>query len=106
MTSAGRPSKPRRTSELADDALAAAPDDHTFYVEYNTIPVTLSSQIRIYAFSITSSGSATPMTPVKGGTFVGRSQIAAGSLARLSRRLGTGADCGPQPATVRLRGLF
>jgi hypothetical protein len=67
--------------QLADDALAAAPDDHTFYVEYNTIPVTVSSQIRIYAFSITSSGSATPMTPVKGGTFVGRSQIAAGSLA-------------------------
>ena len=67
--------------QLADDALAAAPDGRTFYVEYETTPVTPSTQIRIYTFTMTGSGSATPMTPVTGGTFTGRSTIAAGSLA-------------------------
>jgi hypothetical protein len=66
------PEAPRH-ERLYDGSLAAAPDGRTFYVEYNTLPVTLSSQIRIYTFRITSSGSATPMTPVKGGTFVGQS---------------------------------
>jgi WD40 repeat protein len=75
---------------LFDNLLAAAPDGRTFYVEFGTepstgssqLPSTRGSQIRIYTFSITSSGSATPMTPVKGGTFVSQFTIApGGSLA-------------------------
>jgi hypothetical protein len=50
------------------DGLAAAPDDRTFYVEYGLVSPDINvTQVRILTFSLSSDGSATPMTMVKGG---------------------------------------
>lgn len=49
-------------------AVAAAPDDRTFYVEYALLtPNAVGEQIWIYSFSLTGSGSVTPQTMIKGG---------------------------------------
>jgi hypothetical protein len=43
------------------DALAAAPDDRTFYAEYGLVSPNLNvTQVRIFSFTITSGGQATP----------------------------------------------
>ena len=63
-----RPPKPPRGGALDVDAVAAAPDDRTFYVEYGVVSPNINvTQTWILTFSITSSGSATPLTMVKGG---------------------------------------
>jgi hypothetical protein len=50
------------------EAVAAAPDDRTFYVEYALISPNLTvRQIWIFSFSLTGSGSVTPQTMIKGG---------------------------------------
>jgi len=50
------------------EAVAAAPDDRTFYVEYALLtPNAVGEQIWIYSFSLTGSGSVTPQTMIKGG---------------------------------------
>jgi hypothetical protein len=59
-------------SPIADaldiEAVAAAPDDRTFYVEYAAISPNLTgNQIWIFSFSLTGSGSVTPQTMIKGG---------------------------------------
>jgi len=62
-------SPPKPSAGVVDyEALAAAPDDRTFYVEYEAISANLSAkQIWIFSFSLTRSGSVTPLTMVKGG---------------------------------------
>jgi hypothetical protein len=62
------PPKPPLGGALDYEALAAAPDDRTFYVEYYAFLVPLTvQQVWILSFSLTSSGSATRLTMVKGG---------------------------------------
>ena len=62
------PPKPPPGAGVDYEALAAAPDDRTFYVEYQVIPGNpTAKQIWIFRFSLTSSGSVTPLTMVKGG---------------------------------------
>jgi hypothetical protein len=58
---------------IADD-LAAAPSARTFYAEYDAASRTLD-QIWIYRFSITSSGSVTAMSRIRGGTIPGNAGI-------------------------------
>jgi hypothetical protein len=49
-------------------AVAAAPDDRTFYAEYTVFSPSLTTrQIWIFSFSLTGSGSVTRQTMVKGG---------------------------------------
>lgn len=48
------------------DALAAAPGDRTFYVEYDAFNRT-ARQIWIFSFTITNTGTVTPLVPVSGG---------------------------------------
>lgn len=68
VTATVRPPKPPTGGAVDYEALAAAPDDRTFYVEYEVFPANLRvPQIWIMSFSITGSGSATPLTIVKGG---------------------------------------
>ena len=63
-----RPPKPPRGGALNVGAVAAAPDDRTFYVEYGLVSPNINvTQTWILTFSITGSGSATPLTTVKGG---------------------------------------
>ena len=53
---------------LVIEALAAAPDDRTFYAEYGVVSPDLNvTQVRIYTFSLSSDGSATRMTMANGG---------------------------------------
>lgn len=60
--------KPPLAGALDIEAVAAAPDDRTFYVEYALFAPNLTGrQIWIYSFSLTGSGSVTPPTMVKGG---------------------------------------
>jgi hypothetical protein len=62
------PPKPPPGAGVDYEALAAAPDDRTFYVEYQVIPGNPNAkQIWILSFSLTRSGSVTPLTMVKGG---------------------------------------
>ena len=68
VTATLRPPKPPTGGAVDYEALAAAPDDRTFYVEYEVFPANLRvPQIWILSFSITGSGSATPLIIVKGG---------------------------------------
>jgi len=63
-----RSPKPPRGGALNVGAVAAAPDDRTFYVEYGLVSPNINvTQTWILTFSITGSGSATPLTTVKGG---------------------------------------
>ena len=63
-----RPPKPPRGGALDIGAVAAAPDDRTFYVEYGLVSPNINvTQTWILTFSITGSGSVTPLTMVKGG---------------------------------------
>ena len=63
-----RAPKPPRGGALDVGAVAAAPDDRTFYVEYGVVSPNINvTQTWILTFSITGSGSATPLTTVKGG---------------------------------------
>jgi hypothetical protein len=63
-----RPPKSPRGGTLNVDAVAAAPDDRTFYVEYGLVSPDINvTQTWILTFSITGSGSVTPLTTVKGG---------------------------------------
>ena len=63
-----RPPKPPRGGALNIGAVAAAPDDRTFYVEYGVVSPNIDvTRTWILSFSITASGSATPLTTVKGG---------------------------------------
>src|SRR5580658_8863625 len=63
-----RSPKPPRGGALNVGAVAAAPDDRTFYVEYGVVSPNINvTQTWILTFSITGSGSATPLTTVKGG---------------------------------------
>jgi len=63
-----RPPKPPRRGVVLDyEAVAAAPDDRTFYVEYYVIPGLVAAQVWIFTFRITASGAATPLTMIKGG---------------------------------------
>jgi hypothetical protein len=60
--------KSPRGGALDIDALAAAPDDRTFYVEYGLVSPNIDvTQTWILTFSITSDGSASPLTMVRGG---------------------------------------
>jgi hypothetical protein len=60
--------KSPRGGTLNIDALAAAPDDRTFYVEYGLVSPDINvTQTWILSFSITSDGSASPLTMIKGG---------------------------------------
>ena len=60
--------KSPRGGALDIGAVAAAPDDRTFYVEYGVVSPNLNlAQVWILSFSLTSSGSATPLTMIKGG---------------------------------------
>jgi hypothetical protein len=62
------PPKPPSAAALDIGAVAAAPDDRTFYVEYIVIGPNLTDrQIWIFSFSLTGSGSVTRQTMVKGG---------------------------------------
>ena len=63
---------PPPKSPIADaldvEAVAAAPDDRTFYVEYGLVTPNLTGrQIWIFSFSLAGSGSVTPQTMIKGG---------------------------------------
>ena len=60
---------------LAAYGVAAGPDDRTFYVEYLAYSHNVH-QIWIYTFSVTGSGSATPLTRVKGGVVNGSPGLA------------------------------
>lgn len=63
-----RPPKAPRGIALNVATVAAAPDDRTFYVEYGVVSPDINvTQTWILTFSITGSGSATPLTTVKGG---------------------------------------
>jgi hypothetical protein len=60
--------KSPRGGALNIDALAAAPDDRTFYVEYGLVSPNIDvTQTRIFTFSITSDGTATSLSMLKGG---------------------------------------
>jgi hypothetical protein len=60
--------KSPRGGALNIDALAAAPDDRTFYVEYGLVSPNIDvTQTRIFSFGITSDGTATPLRMLKGG---------------------------------------
>ncbi|MGH3202094.1 MAG: hypothetical protein ACRDOA_07560 [Streptosporangiaceae bacterium] len=62
------PPKPLPGGVVDYEALAAAPDDRTFYVEYSAFSANLTvKQVWILSFSLTSSGAATPLTMVRGG---------------------------------------
>lgn len=61
------PPKPPIADALDVEAVAAAPDDRTFYVEYGLATPNLTDQIWIFSFSLTGSGSVTPQTMIKGG---------------------------------------
>jgi hypothetical protein len=62
------PPKPSPGGAVDYEALAAAPDDRTFYVEYEAVSANFAvKQIWIFSFSLTRSGSVTPLTMVKGG---------------------------------------
>jgi hypothetical protein len=68
VTATVQPPKAPPGAAVDYEALAAAPDDRTFYVEYQVIPGNPNAkQIWIFSFSLTRSGSATPLTMVKGG---------------------------------------
>jgi hypothetical protein len=63
-----RPPKAPRGVALNVATVAAAPDDRTFYVEYGVVSPDINvTETWILSFSITGSGSATPLTTVKGG---------------------------------------
>ena len=63
-----RPPKAPRGGTLNVGAVAAAPDARTFYVEYGVVSPNINvTQTWILSSSITASGSATPLTTVKGG---------------------------------------
>ena len=63
-----RPPKAPRGGALNVGAVAAAPDDRTFYVEYGVVSPDINvTETWVLTFSITSSGSVTPLTTVKGG---------------------------------------
>jgi hypothetical protein len=69
------------------DAVAAAPDDRTFYVEYDAGRSGTSSvvaQVWIYSFSITSDGKVTPMTRIKGGVMSGQAGLGDGGSMAVS----------------------
>jgi anti-sigma-K factor RskA len=62
------PPKSPLAGALDIEAVAAAPDDRTFYVEYGVVgPNPSGNQIWIFSFSLTGSGSVTPQTMIKGG---------------------------------------
>jgi hypothetical protein len=62
------PPKPPIADALDIEAVAAAPDDRTFYVEYAVISPNLTGrQIWIFSFSLTGSGSVSPPIMIKGG---------------------------------------
>jgi hypothetical protein len=60
-------------------AVAAAPDDRTFYVEYY-----VGSQTMIYTFGITDRGTVTAMTLVKGGVLNGEVYVHGGPKLAVS----------------------
>jgi hypothetical protein len=67
VTATVLPPKPPPGGVVDYEALAAAPDDRTFYVEYETFSANLTKGVWVLSFSLTSSGSATPLRTVKGG---------------------------------------
>jgi hypothetical protein len=72
---------------------AAAPDGRTFYVAYDAdraVKSSITEQVWIYRLSVTSSGSATPLTRIKGGEISG------------SAALGTGGSMAVSPDGTRL----
>jgi hypothetical protein len=69
------------------DRMAASPDGRTFYFDYDADRVVKSSttrQIWIYQVSMTGSGSATPLTPIKGGVISGDAALDAGGSMAVS----------------------
>jgi hypothetical protein len=66
---------------LMDDAIAAAPDDRTFYIEYEASSAQLL-QIWVFSFGITATGTVTPMTRIEGGVLNG--VVGLGDLASLA----------------------
>ncbi len=73
LTATVLPPKPPPGGALDYEAVAAAPDDRTFYVEYEAISANRTvKQTWILSFSLASSGSATPLTMVKGGLLDGQ----------------------------------
>jgi hypothetical protein len=61
------PPKPPIADGLDIEAVAAAPDDRTFYVEYALLtPNAIGRQICIFSFSLTGSGSVTPQAIIMG----------------------------------------
>ena len=59
--------------EAVNVAVAAAPGDRAFYVEYN-----VRTQIFIYTFSLSDQGEATPMRLIRGGDFSGTAGLGSG----------------------------
>jgi hypothetical protein len=69
------------------DAEAAAPDGRTFYFDYDASRAVKSSvtrQLWIYRVSVTSSGSVTPLTPIRGGTISGTAALDTGGRMAVS----------------------
>jgi hypothetical protein len=66
------------------DAIAAAPDDRTFYVGYQAARYGKPPQVWIYRLTITNSGSATPLTPIKGGVISGSVELGTGGTMAVS----------------------
>jgi hypothetical protein len=72
---------------LEPDAVAAAPDDRTFYVEYDADRPGRSSvvaQVWVYSFGVTSAGRVTPMTRIKGGVMSGQAGLGTGGPMAVS----------------------
>jgi hypothetical protein len=69
------------------DTAAAAPDGRTFYFDYDAVRVVKSSvtrQLWIYRVSITASGSAGPLTRIKGGEISGDAALDTGGSMAVS----------------------
>jgi hypothetical protein len=69
------------------DAVAAAPDDRTFYAEYDAVhPGRPSSveQVWIYRLTVTGDGQAAPLTRIKGGVISGTAGLGTGGSMAVS----------------------
>jgi hypothetical protein len=72
---------------LTANAIAAAPDDRTFYVDYDAVKSAgrpLVEQIWIYRLTVTSDGSSTPLTRIKGGEIAGDATLGLGGSMAVS----------------------
>jgi hypothetical protein len=85
VASVPAPKLPGKGWLRSTDAVAAAPSDRTFYVEYDLDHVVRSgfvAQIWIYRFTVSGDGSLTPLTRIKGGVLSGSAELGnAASLA-------------------------